>query len=659
MIDGIPGILNLASAGGTDLALTSDIVTDGLTAMGLTAKDTNKFVDIMSATVTNANTNIEMMGETLKYAGSVSGSLGIKMEDLSLAIGLMGNAGTKASMAGTALRGGLGRLISPTDEASEVMKKYGVAIQKTEDGSVDLYATMKNLRSAFEGVDKVTKSGALDTIFGDTAKTGWTAIIDATETDFNKLSKAIAESEGKAKEIADMKLDTISGQFEILKSAVNDVVISVGEKLGPTTRKVIEDLIDKMPSIGDKIVGVVENIVNSIPKIQRAFNNLKNTIINLSPIILGFISALATFRIINGTIKTVSSIAGAFSLLTNPIVLVSLAIGALVGAFIFAYQKSEFFRGKIQELMTTLRPLGKTLMELGSTIVNTLSPILEFIGVILVQVISTAFNVIIGLVSNFASSITTTFSGITTFLQGVCDFVVGVFTLNWDMALNGVKNIVSGAVTFITGLWQGLINLLTIPIQAFVDILDGIFKEKFQKIKNMWDELRAFIQNPIKGVVSIVKNVANKVTGKGGVETAHATGGIFTNPHIALVAEESGGEAIIPLNSKRRDRAIGLWQETGRILGVDSALNSKNYSSYTVGSVAGTTRNKDFKENNISNYKFEEHKPKIALSSGNKVDVSINMVNNINNNDDVDYVVEEATRQFAIKFKQALSNIKV
>ena len=81
MIEGLPGILNLAAAGGTDLATTSDIVTDGLTAMGLSAKDSGKFADIMAAACSNANTNIELMGETLKYVGPVAGALGIEMDD--------------------------------------------------------------------------------------------------------------------------------------------------------------------------------------------------------------------------------------------------------------------------------------------------------------------------------------------------------------------------------------------------------------------------------------------------------------------------------------------------------------------------------------------------------------------------------------------------
>lgn len=294
MLNALPGVLSLASAGGTDLALTSDIVTDGLTALGLKAKDTTMFVDTMAATVTNSNTNIEMMGETFKYVGSMGGALGVSMKDLSLATGLMASASVKGSMAGTALRGGLVRLIKPPAEVAGALKKYGIEISKTKDGNLDLSKTIGTLRDKLGGLDGVTKSQAISSIFGRTAMAGWAAVVNASEEDFNKLSTAIAESEGEAKRIADMKLDTISGQFEILKSAIDDARISIGERLGPITRGFIEKLINDMPKISDAIVGFVEKFVNN-------FENIKSKIEVLGPaiatIIGGFIALKSAFDI--------------------------------------------------------------------------------------------------------------------------------------------------------------------------------------------------------------------------------------------------------------------------------------------------------------------------------------------------------------------------
>lgn len=242
MLSGLPGILNLAAAGGTDLAVASDIVTDGLTGLGLTANDSSKFVDIMAATITNANTNVEMMGETLKYAGPVAGSLGIKMEDLSLAIGLMGNAGIKSSQAGTALRGGLTNLVKPTDNMEAAMKKYGVSIKKTSDGSVDFMATIKLLRDKLGGLEETTQANVLATIFGKEAMSGWAAVVNASEADFNKLNTAISNSEGKAKELAEVMQQNLGGSIDNMKSALEGALKDGFEAMLPVLEKVVKSI---------------------------------------------------------------------------------------------------------------------------------------------------------------------------------------------------------------------------------------------------------------------------------------------------------------------------------------------------------------------------------------------------------------------------------
>ena len=104
MMDGIDVIMNLSAADGLDLATTSDIVTDAITAFGLSAKDSTHFADVLAAASSNANTNVSMLGESFKYVGPVAGAMGYSVEDVSTALGLMANSGIKASAAGTSLR---------------------------------------------------------------------------------------------------------------------------------------------------------------------------------------------------------------------------------------------------------------------------------------------------------------------------------------------------------------------------------------------------------------------------------------------------------------------------------------------------------------------------------------------------------------------------
>lgn len=240
MMAGLPGVLDLAAAGGTDLALTSDIVTDGLTGLGLTAKDTGMFVDVMAATCNGSNTSIELMGETLKYVGPVAGTLGINMQDLSLAIGLMGNSGIKGSQAGTALRSGLTNLVKPTDQMKAAMEKYNIELVKNSDGSIDFMGTMENLRTNLGGLDRATKAQALSTIFGKEAMSGWAAIVNASDADFKNLASAIANSDGAAKTMAETMQDNLKGSLDNFESALEAVGIVIGDILIPAFRGIVD-----------------------------------------------------------------------------------------------------------------------------------------------------------------------------------------------------------------------------------------------------------------------------------------------------------------------------------------------------------------------------------------------------------------------------------
>ena len=141
MMGGIEGIMHLAAASGEELATTSDIVTDALTAFGMKADEAGRFADVLAAAATNANTNVSMMGESFKYVAPVAGSLGYSIEDVSIALGLMANSGIKADMAGTSLRNMLQRMAKPTKESQAAMDRLGISL---EDDSGRMYSFRDN-----------------------------------------------------------------------------------------------------------------------------------------------------------------------------------------------------------------------------------------------------------------------------------------------------------------------------------------------------------------------------------------------------------------------------------------------------------------------------------------------------------------------------------
>ena len=188
-------------------------MTDALTAFGKSAQDSGRLADIMAAASSNANTNVAMMGETFKYAAPVAGSLGASMEDTAVAVGLMANAGIKASQAGTALRTGLTNLAKPTKQMKSYMDKYGIALVENNDGSINLRETMVSLRKRMGDMSETEQAAAASAIFGKNAMAGWLAIINGSDEDFNKLTSAVDNSAGKAKSMAAIMQDNLGGQI--------------------------------------------------------------------------------------------------------------------------------------------------------------------------------------------------------------------------------------------------------------------------------------------------------------------------------------------------------------------------------------------------------------------------------------------------------------
>lgn len=204
MLASIDDTLNLAIISGGDLGTVSDIVTDGLTALGMSAADTGEFVDKMAATITSSNTTVELFGETLKQVGALAGSLGIDMTDLSTATGLMANAGVKGSRAGTSLKNVLSNMAAPTDKQAAALQKLGLTadetgsyLKTTADGNVDLAATMKSLMTATEGMDKTQQAAILTQIAGKEAVAGLMSIMNQGEAAWDELSTTIENSTGK------------------------------------------------------------------------------------------------------------------------------------------------------------------------------------------------------------------------------------------------------------------------------------------------------------------------------------------------------------------------------------------------------------------------------------------------------------------------------
>ena len=356
MLDGIEGIMNLSAASGENLATTSDIVTDALTALGLSAADSGHFADILAAASSNANTNVAMMGETFKYCAPVAGALGFTAEDTAEAIGLMANAGIKSSQAGTAMRT---MLTSLTGEVTFVGDAFGeLTVQTTNaDGSMrSLGDILTDCRAAFAQMSESERAANAEALVGKNAMSGFLAVMNAAPGDIEKLNSAINNCDGTAERMAETMQDNLAGQLTILKSQLEELAISIGEILMPSIRQIvgwIQGLVDWLNGLDEgtkKVIVTVALVAAALGPVLIVVGKVVGavgTILTVVPKIAGAVSGVIGF--VSGTVIP------ALSAVVAAIGWVPIAIAAVIGAVVLLYNKCEWFRDAVDAVWAQVR----------------------------------------------------------------------------------------------------------------------------------------------------------------------------------------------------------------------------------------------------------------------------------------------------------------
>lgn len=272
MVSGLSGVMNLAAASGEDLGTVSDIVTDSMTAFGLKAKDSGHFADVLAKASSSSNTNVAMMGETFKYVAPLAGSMKYSIEDTATAIGLMANAGIKGSQAGTSLRSIITRLVKPPKDAATALNALGISTTKADGSMKPLRETMAELREKFSGLTESQKASYASSIAGQEAMSGLLAIVNASDSDFNKLQKAIDNSSGAAKKQADIMNNNLQGALYDLGSAAEAVGIGIYEDIKTPLTKAVGVGTKQLRILSSKLKkGGIKKIVP-----EEAINTVEN-----------------------------------------------------------------------------------------------------------------------------------------------------------------------------------------------------------------------------------------------------------------------------------------------------------------------------------------------------------------------------------------------
>jgi len=536
MMDGISGIMDLAAASGEDLATTSDIVTDALTAFGLTAGDSAHFADVLAAASNSANTNVSMLGESFKYVAPVAGSLGYFVEDVSVALGLMANSGIKASQAGTSLRSIITRMVKPTGEAAKAVEDLGLEVANADGTMKPFDQVLNELRDTFAGLTQEEQGQYAAMLAGQEGMSGLLAIVNATDADFQKLTNSINNAGGTAKEMADTQLDTLEGKITILKSALEGLAISFGEVLIPMLTDLVQwvtGVIDKFNSMDDstkELIVKIAGIAAALGPVMIILGNLISLVTKVSGVFGQVTSA------ISGVISSAGGVAGVLgkvgsvvSSLSGTLLPVVAVVGTLVAAFKHLWDTSEEFRSSVTEIWTSLT---ETFNEFFSGITERLNALgfdFESFGEV-VSAVWEAFTELLGpLFIGAFEAVATTIETVLNLILNILDVFIGLFTGNWEQFWGGITGIFETLFGGVASLFETLLTtigdfvnvifgwfgtsweeLWAGAVQWFNDFINSIV-EGFTSIVSWFQQLPETVMNAVSGAISALSSFASEV----------------------------------------------------------------------------------------------------------------------------------------------------
>ena len=520
IMDAMPGVLDLAAVSGGDVAASSEAMASSLRAFGLEAGQAGHVADVFARAAADTNAETVDMAEAMKYVAPVAHSMGLSLEETAASIGIMADAGIKGSQAGTTLRGALSRIAKPTKAMVKSMDQLGVSFYDANGKMIPLREQIAQLKTATAGLTQEERNRHLVTLYGQNSLSGMLALLDAGPEKLDKMTNALINSDGAAREMAETMQDNLASKIEQMGGAFESAAIVIQQILEPALTKV----------------------VGGITKLIEAFLNMSPVGQKMVVIFAGMVAALGPLLLIAGTVMTtmvklriaMQFLGPAFMGTMGTIALVVAAFYALVAVFMIAYTKSEKFRNfidslapaiknglgvavewtaeKLKVLWEWLQKAAEKVKEFGSAISSKVANTLQQFGINLGQAGSS--------IGSFISSGLERLGGAFGKVGGVMSIAASVLT-KVGLAFFGITGplglVISLVVSFLTawartgqlnadGITQVFDNL-TSTIQGAADAINQYLPIFVQKGTEILVKLIEGIANAIPGVVSVISQV--------------------------------------------------------------------------------------------------------------------------------------------------------
>lgn len=573
MLEGIGGILNLAAASAMDLGTASDIVTDYLTAFGLSAKDAGKFADEMAYAMSHSNTTTEALGEAYKNCAATAASMGYSVEETTAVLMTMANAGVKGGEAGTALNAIMTRLATDTKGCATELAKYGVEVYDAQGNMNSLSSILTGVRGVWNNLTDEQQANLAKTIAGtnqfsalQTIMSGLSDEAIASGMSFSDYAEALQNCDGTASDMAATMQDNLLGRLTQLKSKLEDIGITVGNALLPFMEKAVAkigELADKFAALNSqqqetilKIAGAVAAIGPLLTIVGKAISVSGQLSSGIGKVV-GKLAAMGTTA--SGATGGMAVLKGALAAITSPVGIAVAAIAAITAVIVTLWNTNEDFRNKITEIWDRIKTVftefgqhitdklnslgfdfenfGEVVKAIWEGFCNLLAPIIEGVFNNIANIIETTLNVITGVFDLFVSLFTGDWSGawdavkgifesvwnglkeyisnILNTIKGVADAFLGLFGTSWDEVWNSIKttfeNIWNGIVSFFTGILDGIKNTVTTAWTAVSTKIQTTLQTIQNIITTVWNAVSGVFTTVWTAISTTVSNVVNSI----------------------------------------------------------------------------------------------------------------------------------------------------
>lgn len=543
IIETMPGLLSLAAAGQTDLGLTADITSNILSGFNLKAEESGRVADVLALAFTSSNTSLESLGESMKFVAPVASSLGFSIEEVSAALGIMGDYGIQGSMAGTSLRTVMQRLVAPTKQVQAGMDKLGLSVVDSNGNMKSLTQIIAEMEKGLEGMTEAEKAATLAQIAGREASSGLTAIISEGSGELAKFTQELENAGGTADKIAGEQLDNLSGDLELLKSVLEGLGIAIFEGMDNPLRQLIQSLTKYSEILLSTIetmkqyVGSLDDAEGRSERLSEATKRITTVLMNmLGKAIKSIFEQIPEFlnvgteiitNILNGlTAKSGEMVTSSIEIITTiaDTIIQNIPIIAEAGLNLI----KGLAMGIIDNLPTLIEEVPRIINDFASAIYD-----------LLPVVIKTGVEIIVALAKGLVKAIPTLIAN----LPAIIMAIVNAFTLhNWAQI---GKNILSGIGSGIKGMASNLLSVVKNIGNNVMETIRYILNGGGIKLvgRNLMIGLKEGVKGMLSTILAFMKSLGTSI-----IETIKA---VFTG-NIGQVG---------------RDLVNGLWNGISNMTG--------------------------------------------------------------------------------------------